>query len=331
MDLPKKKFKKQKGQVLVIFLLIIVMALAVVLSVASRTITDIRTTSTTDESNRAYFAAESGIEEGLQRVASSPATIIPFNTNFSNAKATTSVRAYAPTNAPFGNAFTNFMYPENVAKDSVAQIMMMSNPGDPSTGWSWPDNKPGPDGFVGNQMGVYWGADPTKSEAIEISLIYYDGTSYGVQKFSFDSDPTRATATNVCPAIHGNQTYPGTKWSEPITDYSTGVTKSYAYNSGSTQVRQGSWHNHPTCSRNTEAFLTVNQKIVLVRIRPLYNENPTPIAFWIEQGMPSQGSIIESTGKTDSGVTRKIQAVQLFSALPSLYDNVLFVNGDLSK
>ena len=53
-----KNFKKQAGQILIIFLLILVVGLALVLSVASRSITDIRITTSTDESNRAYFAAE---------------------------------------------------------------------------------------------------------------------------------------------------------------------------------------------------------------------------------------------------------------------------------
>src|SRR3989304_631033 len=91
---PKNLHKnKEKGQILILFLLVLVVGLAIVLSVASRTITDIRTTTTSDESNRAYFAAEAGIEEALQQLESTGS--IPggsFQTNFSatvNATATT--------------------------------------------------------------------------------------------------------------------------------------------------------------------------------------------------------------------------------------------------
>src|SRR3990167_10953264 len=64
----KSPLKKQTGQILIIFLLILVVGLALVLSVASRSITDIRITTTSDESSRAYFAAEAGIEEALKQL-----------------------------------------------------------------------------------------------------------------------------------------------------------------------------------------------------------------------------------------------------------------------
>src|SRR3989344_1324281 len=72
MDLPKTHLKSSKGQILILFLLVLVVGVAIVLSVASRTITDIRTTTTSDESNRAYFAAEAGIEEALKRLETNP-------------------------------------------------------------------------------------------------------------------------------------------------------------------------------------------------------------------------------------------------------------------
>src|SRR4030065_2004501 len=68
MGLPKSHLKSSRGQILIIFLLILVVAAAIVLSVASRTVTEIRTTTTSDESNRAYFAAEAGVEEAIKRL-----------------------------------------------------------------------------------------------------------------------------------------------------------------------------------------------------------------------------------------------------------------------
>jgi len=73
MTLPKYLKTNQSGQVLVIFLLVLVIGLALVLSIASRTVTDIRQTTTSDESNRAYFAAESGIEDALKKIKGDPA------------------------------------------------------------------------------------------------------------------------------------------------------------------------------------------------------------------------------------------------------------------
>src|SRR3989338_9342906 len=88
MDLPRRQLKSPKGQILILFLLVLVVGLAIVLSVASRSITDIRTTTTSDESNRAYFAAEAGIEEALKRLET-PAGFSDATLNFTNVNQTT--------------------------------------------------------------------------------------------------------------------------------------------------------------------------------------------------------------------------------------------------
>lgn len=57
--------KKKKGQVLVLVLLVVVVALAVGLSVASRNLTNLRITTQSEQSQRAFNAAEGGIEHAL--------------------------------------------------------------------------------------------------------------------------------------------------------------------------------------------------------------------------------------------------------------------------
>jgi hypothetical protein len=61
--------KKRHGQILVLILLIVVVALAVGLSVASRNITNLRTSTQTEHSQRALTAAEGGIEDVLSRLS----------------------------------------------------------------------------------------------------------------------------------------------------------------------------------------------------------------------------------------------------------------------
>src|SRR3990167_1792944 len=69
MTLPRNNLKSQSGQILIIFLLILVIGLAIILSIASRAITDLRVSTTSEESSRAYFAAEAGVEEALKRIS----------------------------------------------------------------------------------------------------------------------------------------------------------------------------------------------------------------------------------------------------------------------
>lgn len=67
--------RKRQGQVLVLVLLVVVVALSVGLSVASRNITNLKTATQTERSQKAFGAAEGGVENVLSRlgdIASDP-------------------------------------------------------------------------------------------------------------------------------------------------------------------------------------------------------------------------------------------------------------------
>lgn len=61
--------KKRSGQILILVLLVVVVALAVGLSVASRNITNLRISTQTEHSQRAFSAAEGGVEDVLSRLS----------------------------------------------------------------------------------------------------------------------------------------------------------------------------------------------------------------------------------------------------------------------
>ncbi len=65
-----RKTTKKSGQILILVLLIVVVALAVGLSVASRNLTNLRTSAQTEQSQMAFAAAEGGIEDVLSRLTS---------------------------------------------------------------------------------------------------------------------------------------------------------------------------------------------------------------------------------------------------------------------
>lgn len=60
----------KSGQILVLVLLVVVVALAVGLSVASRNLTNLRTSTQSEQSQRAFSAAEGGIEDILSKITS---------------------------------------------------------------------------------------------------------------------------------------------------------------------------------------------------------------------------------------------------------------------
>jgi hypothetical protein len=72
--------KRRSGQILILVLLVVVVALAVGLSVASRNITNLRTSTQTEQSQRAFSAAEGGVEDvlsNLSSIASNPSIASP--------------------------------------------------------------------------------------------------------------------------------------------------------------------------------------------------------------------------------------------------------------
>lgn len=85
------------------------------------------------------------------------------------------------------------------------------------------------------------------------------------------------------------------------------------------------------CSAPHDPQLVSEEKPILLRIRALYNSDfSIPVGVAASIALPSQGTIIESTGNVSS-VTRKIVAIRQVPSLPSLFDYVLFTNDDLSK
>src|SRR3989339_1593452 len=64
---PDKHWERQKGQVLLIVVLVMIVALTVGLSLISRSITNLRTSTQEAESQKALAAAEAGVEQALEK------------------------------------------------------------------------------------------------------------------------------------------------------------------------------------------------------------------------------------------------------------------------
>src|SRR6185295_1803930 len=73
----KKSIKKQKGQALLIVILVMIVALTIGLSLATRTIINLKNTTEEVNSQKALSAAEAGIEASLN--AGAPKTNLSFN------------------------------------------------------------------------------------------------------------------------------------------------------------------------------------------------------------------------------------------------------------
>jgi Tfp pilus assembly protein PilX len=141
--------KRKRGQILVLVLLVVVVALAVGLSVASRNITNLRTSTQTEQSQRAFTAAEGGVEDVLSRLST-----VPVGTNIS---------------VPVGditaivNVAANNTYNATIEEGTAGQISLS--------------------GATGTQVQIEWGKtgdsleDPNPA-SIEVTQVFGVGSSY---------------------------------------------------------------------------------------------------------------------------------------------------------
>lgn len=292
----------QRGQILVIILLVLVVSLAIVLSLVSRSVTDVRTSVTTEQSNRAYFAAEAGVEEALKQLKGDP-YYTSSDTSFdlpNQSKVTTVVTQLGGT--------TPFAFPNPVGADNPAQVNFLKDYKCLSQVPVLTSCRNGGSYRADAQyIDIYWG-DPSYSgfTALEATFIYENGGTYSLAKKAYDPDSSRSSLNNfenTEDAVPGNTTC------------STAIT---------TQLGSKTYKN---CKRIDLAGLGIpgNSALYIGRLRLMYNAQAEPVAVVpVSASLPAQGSEIVSTGKVEGGATRKLKVFRSFPSLPGIFDYVLF-------
>lgn len=296
---------KQKGQVILILILVMTVALSIGLSVVQKSLVDVSTASKAEQSSRAFSAAEAGIEKALQNNGTTCGDdCVSFTEN--NSKADVSGTSLIPTVPDEGIPQDPLEIPP-LAKEDVAQVWLA----DPTA------NLPSCTGgtsnvcYTQNSLDFYWGNPSTDKAAVEITLVYHDGTKYAYHKWYFDPSATRSSANgfdsaspNCLGHIVGTNTY--------------------------------------QC-KNTLAFTTTEASgLMLLRARLLYNTTSQPIAVrstvtcplsassCASYSLPPQARSIISTGI--SGETqRKVNVFQLEKVVPPYFDYAIFSAGDIKK
>ncbi len=147
----------KSGQILILVLLIVVVILAVGLSVASRNITNLRTSTQTEHSQRAFTAAEGGVEDVLSRLQ---------DITQSNPQVLTEAGANIPVVVGDISADVNVkaskVFERPVSLGNVAQISL--------------------EGYTGSQVQIEWAKnDPLENNQIDgsasLEIIQLNGTS----------------------------------------------------------------------------------------------------------------------------------------------------------
>lgn len=293
--------KRESGQAVIILLLVMVLALAIGLSVIGRSVTEISTSTKTEDSSRAFSAAEAGIERLLQMNPQSGSGIAG-SIAFSNQSQAQALEWSANLPKP-GMALE---YPP-FGKESFAQFWL-ANPDTLASVY----NLESFDIYFGDPTQDYSAVTgkPDNQPAIEVSVILFSppGSSYFSKSYFYDSKGDRAGAG-------GNNFSSCSLGPSPI------ETNAYS------QLR--SFY----CKATVAGYKNSPQDIpIMVRARMLYTNISHPAAIRPVSGgsFPVQASILKSTGSS-GGIIRNLQIFQQKSVMPQIFDYALFSAGDLSK
>ncbi len=306
----KNAVNDESGQMAILVMLVLVVALTIGLAIIARTTTDIRLSTNTNQSNQAYAAAEAGIEAALGN------NISTYGSDVTIGNATFNVST--PTQQ--GGSTTTFAFPNELKKDEAAQVWLFDysyfkNPANSAQPYSGFYNRCSPTSNC-NQLAIYWGtkspSTPAKTPALEAAFIYKDSSGFGVEKYAYDNQNT--TRSNGFDNVSLT----------PTTVTTNQGTKTYNYSKIIT-LQPGDTGTGTCTSGSARCYL-------LLRIKLLYNDGEdqgvaiAPQAAFVAgntTALPAQGTQIDSQGKAGDTV-RKVRVYQSYPTLPGIFDFVVF-------
>jgi len=279
--------KSQNGQMIIILLLVMVVGLTIGLSMVSRSLTDIKISQQAEQSQRAFSAAEAGLEyglsQGLAQIAGGdiPQTIITPGVSYSGKVSRTGKQGYELKGLAA------------IEQDDVAQINL--DPLDLDTGET-----------LATSINIFWGEIGTNQvpnpacsalpnpvvASLELTFITQSGTSYGINKYAY----------NACSGLNATNNFSSpSQYGLPTPTLPSTATAYYAKIDS----------------------LDIPDDVKILRIRPLYNN--ASIKIEPNGGVfPNQSYKLTVKGEA-SGKVRAIEWFQpIKPALPAIFDYVLF-------
>jgi hypothetical protein len=291
-----------RGQALLLILLMMAVVLTIVLSVVSRSLTDISITSLEEDALRAFSAAEAGVERAL--IVGSTGGDLENQARFD------------ATVSDFAAGTQEFLHPTEIYSGQAVTIWFVSHDDDDNLIC----NPPGDPCFSANQIhNVCWGKEGTDpgqdtTPAIEVA-VYYDTTQSGIASGDFSN-------VMVARATYDTNSGRDNSFTKISPSECTIGDKKLAFSTGNIMFTPA--------QLNIPCWATEGC-VLMARVRLFYNtDGEHPVAFKTQPPniLPSQGKEIQSTG-TYGEATRKIQVFQTYPELPFIFDAAVFSPGDL--
>lgn len=184
------KLKSDKGQSLLIVVLVMVIALTVGLSIASKSITSFKNSNEQANSQKALSAAEAGIEQAIKSNAS------VANSNFSaGAGFTTTLTQISGTTFLLNGG-------NPVSQDDGIDLWLTPYSSDPNLLYQNPWN---------GTFTVYWGdaSGPCNNAAIEVIVVSGTRNNPSMHKYAYDPCQIRSTTNSFTYISQGQSTVGG--------------------------------------------------------------------------------------------------------------------------
>lgn len=262
----RKNIRYSRGQVILIILLVTVVGLTIGLSLVSRTIQDVKTSSQIAESQKAFSAAEAGIEAALKGAEFGGGSL-----DLASGKANYNVDKWGGSSAPFSI--------RDVSQQDGYSVWLVAHNADGSI----PDS-PAKVFSNASTVGVCWG--PPDS-GVELTLLYKSGSmKIGKAAYNKDGSDKFTAAGTSC---------------------------------------QGKDYGAEVSFKDVFGVTEDNDVPILLKIKPVYVNQINVVIDPKGTILPAQGKVISSTGITEAGVARKINVLQGYTSLPSIFDYTLFV------
>lgn len=283
--------RSQKGQMILLLIVIMTVALAIGLSVVQKSLVDVSTASKVEQSSRAFSAAEAGIEKALLSDSSVDLHILDNNSKISRVD-----KSIVPAT---GQALE---YPP-LAKEEVAQVWLA----DPTS--NLPNCDAGKTCYAQTALDVYWGTiGSSDNPAIEITVVYLSGSVYQSGKYYFDST-TRSPANGF--------TLGSCNFSDHTLSTSLGIDRKF-YCKASLDLS------------STKLPGLIRLILLRARLLYNTTSQPFAVKPASGYSLPAQGRLFTSTGASGE-TQRKVQVFQLYKVVPPYFDYAIFSSGEINK
>lgn len=309
--------KKQSGQIVIILLLVIVISLAIGLSIASRSVSEIAISTKTEQSQRAFSAAEGALERALKKSTTgslTPGTEVNVEFVENQSQATAKISSQLP----FAGQPLEYPYPPGIGKADFGHFWL-ANPDTLASFYNPP----------GRKIKIYFGNPTDASDfeennkpAIEVSVITRLSTGeYKNYKYLLDPDIVRSGGPN------------GNNFKNPPAGDCNNVEVDISSGSLATEVEKKRFLCGFEVPTSDYVAIADAETLILARVRILYSDKKQRLAVGpinATYSLPPQTKILKSTG-TSGQLQRKLQLFSTSKVVPPFLDYAIFSTGAIDK